>query len=185
MLWNCILLITEPPVDNGVRPVAKTQAEIITDEQTAKQAFNRLVNESWYSRQTTDEVIRLADFGIKLPTYTPTEYTDPNDKSRIYRLTDEEQDRYKEIRNGIYDALVQFFMSAPEYSRMNDTQRANVMSAVGRATTDLAKQKFLIWIASTRPSEPKKTWETEEEDRVMDQYDEYVAAYLAQLGIQY
>ena len=112
--------------------------------------------ENAYDRAVTDELLRLYQYSSKYsfqpPTNKPTEYVDPEDKTKSYKLTEEQQEAYVRLSREVYNDAVQTIMADPSYAGLSDEAKARRLAAMRSKLSTEVKDRFLLWLSQNSTS---------------------------------
>ena len=112
--------------------------------------------EDAYDRAVTDELLRLYQYSSKYsfqpPTNKPTEYVDPEDKTKSYKLTEEQQEAYVRLSREVYNDAVQTIMADPSYAGLSDEAKARRLAAMRSKLSTEVKDRFLLWLSQNSTS---------------------------------
>lgn len=129
-------------------------------EQDAEFAVTRVLTpENAYSREVTDELVRLYGYSdaysFQPSTYRPSGYDDPNRKGYRFYLTEEQKDKYQEIAHQVYDTAFKVLMSSSRYTNETDAGKAELLDSMRGQLAEEVKDQFLDWLSKNADSQKK------------------------------
>ena len=141
----------------GARSTPRTTLddELITE--VAGYAVTEILSpEDAYDKDVTDELLRLYQYSSKYsfqpPTNKPTEYVDPEDKTKSYKLTEEQQEAYVRLSREVYNDAVLTVMADPSYAGLSDEAKARRLAAMRSKLSAEVKDRFLLWLSQNSTS---------------------------------
>ena len=141
----------------GARSTPRTTLddELITE--AAGYAVTEILSpEDAYDKDVTDELLRLYQYSGKYsfqpPTNKPTEYVDPEDKTKSYKLTEEQQEAYVRLSREVYNDAVLTIMTDPSYAGLSDEAKARRLAAMRSKLSTEVKDRFLLWLSQNSAS---------------------------------